>query len=39
MIFMVINFLLSVCYLFVFGMIFDFSLRMIDFWLLNNISS
>jgi hypothetical protein len=37
MIFMVMNFLLSVCYVFAFGIIF--LLRMIDFWLLNNISS
>jgi hypothetical protein len=36
MIFMVIkNFLLSVCYLFAFGMVFDFSLRIIDFWIFN----
>jgi hypothetical protein len=31
------NFLLSVCYVFAFGIIF--LSRMIDFWLLNNISS
>jgi hypothetical protein len=37
MIFMVMNFLLSVCYVFAFGI--NFLLRMIDFWLLNNISS
>jgi hypothetical protein len=34
---MVMNFLLSVCYVFAFGIIF--LLHMIDFWLLNNISS